>query len=149
MRTIFLFILFFLITFTMFAQDIKLRGATSQSWAGGVCCRSGINYVITLESADTTAELKVDTVWVGNTCYYNSDAATISVIRNVVGGKGEYNIQVSEVWDERVEPYSGSQVPKVKCPYSGEANIICHFKKKYPKHITVEKFTELDPIAYP
>lgn len=48
------------------SQPVLLfESGTEQRWAGGICCRSGVNYTFQLTSTDTT--LRLDSIWLGET----------------------------------------------------------------------------------
>lgn len=52
----------------LFSQSIKVISATSQGWAGGVCCRTGINYHIQLQISDKRKTIKLDSLWMNGNC---------------------------------------------------------------------------------
>jgi len=49
-----------------FAREFKVS-ATSQSWAGGICCRHGVNYTVTVN----TGKLNIDSVKIQGVCMDN------------------------------------------------------------------------------
>lgn len=55
------------------SQQIKVISATSQGWAGGVCCRTGINYNIQLRILNPKHSLKLDSLWMEGYCVNISD----------------------------------------------------------------------------
>lgn len=46
-----------------YAQSIQVKSATSQHWAGGICCRHGVNYTINLKVIRNKTAILLDTLW--------------------------------------------------------------------------------------
>lgn len=47
-----------------YAQEIKK--ATQQDWAGGVCCATGTNYVVTIETDFSADAVSLREIWLNN-----------------------------------------------------------------------------------
>lgn len=47
----------------MQAQSVKVIRATSQGWAGGICCKHGVKYVINLKVIRSKQPITLDTLW--------------------------------------------------------------------------------------
>jgi hypothetical protein len=72
-----LFILLFLMGLNLVptklhSQQIKVISATSQGWADGVCCSTGINYTIQIEILRMKPHVKLDSLWMeGGGVYFS------------------------------------------------------------------------------
>ena len=133
-----------------FAQKIKFLDATEQHWISGVCCSYGINYIIYLESNDTTIFIHIDTVWVGDKLFVEKQKNNLTNYKNVRKGKTTYRITLSSSWDsntskseEFTEHKSDIKPPK----YNGKACLIYYIGKE-KKQINVPRFLKLGTITY-
>ncbi len=52
----------------VFSQQIKIVSATCQHWAGGICCRSGVNYSIQLRVIKVKQSIVLDSLWMEGNC---------------------------------------------------------------------------------
>ncbi|MBL4704598.1 MAG: hypothetical protein JKY54_08760 [Flavobacteriales bacterium] len=61
-------ILFFLLalffSFNAFAQTIE--SATSQRWAGGICCKTGVKYIVYLDTKIPVDQFSIESIWLKN-----------------------------------------------------------------------------------
>jgi len=160
MKGIIISIALILIIFTSASsQEIKTINATEQSWSGGVCCRYGTNYNITIKTFKD--KITPDTVWIrGN--YYPLDIDTggyennCIIKRDSLHHTATYSINVGESHDERdnMNPpdtrASGDTARKNNphADYFGAAIISYQYNgRKY--YYKVKEFKVLEPIAYP
>ncbi len=152
-------IVFILLIASSFAglksQNIKLIEATQQSWAGGECCTYGINYMFTLESADTIQSISLDTVWIGNTPHVFDKKQMNYLEKSIVNERMVYKLHLTESWNGREaqgykvgEGYKIEEKPITLCPYPGKATLVFYYQWK-KETLTVENFTVLASIAYP
>lgn len=76
------------------AQSINLIHATSQGWAGGVCCRQGENYNIQLKIVLGKTPVVLDSLWLKGYCMsiakYNpkkvrqDETVYVTIMENIV-----------------------------------------------------------------
>lgn len=132
------------------AQSVKVIDATSQSWSGGIYGHSGVNYMILLECHDTTKNITIDTVWIGNKSYYNSQQTTINVVKKIAKGKFQYRIAFGESRDLRDTDAlrSAKANPNKNSPCRGKGCVVYHSGRK-KEIIEIDKITSLSPLAYP
>ena len=132
------------------AQSIKLLEASSQSWSGGVCCRSGVNYVIRLECLDQKQNITIDTVWIGNKAFFKLHPYEFSVEKSLVKGKTIYKVTFGESHDEHKPdgPYSTTGKLSKNPPYKGKNVVVYHDGKKKGV-LVIDKINVLSPLAYP
>ena len=103
MKTTVLILLINLAFFTAKAQSWQVVEATSQSWSGGVCCRSGVNYNIILESSDTTKKIIIDSVWTESDVFYNGPQKNFYVSQKITNNKLRVTITFGKSRDEKIK----------------------------------------------
>lgn len=134
------------------AQTITLNNATSQSWAGGMCCATGTNYQISLIVDSPDKNFKLDTLWIGRQFFAMNQNDGYTVIANHTKGKSAYTINVGISSNHYREEYIDLKkeiTPIVKAPiYSGEACLVYH-SNKIRKQFEIKDFKELPYLAYP
>lgn len=64
MKTIFSILLSLAFFSILKSQTFTVISATSQEWAGGVCCSSGTNYQISISCENTDEKITFDTLWI-------------------------------------------------------------------------------------
>ena len=149
-------ILFVLILCTFWkshrAQEFTVTKATSQGWAGGVCCRTGVNYHINFSTSDTVAKFDLDTLWIGERFFLLDKKQNNPATITLKNGKKIISISVGTSCDERNDYLIEKKIEekKPKAPkYAGVACVIYRDKKNAVKHFVVEKFEALMFLAYP
>lgn len=132
------------------AQKLKLISSTCQTWAGGQCCSSGVNYRFILEVDDTISLFKIDTIWIDKQSYSKGSIRPISIAETKLNGKRYFTIEASRLWnnkstfDNEVE----SEKLEVAPCQTGKACIVYHFGDE--KMIQeIKEFVLLHSIAYP
>ena len=91
----------------LFSQAIRLVSATCQRWAGGICCRSGINYHIQLKVAKRKALVKLDSLWMNGNCvdiskyndHVNNKTSSLITLRESVSRENGMTVG-NECFDE-------------------------------------------------
>ena len=152
MKHVFLFLVFFIAIGTTNAQSLKLLSATMQQWSGGVCCRMGVNYVISFESADSS-NTTIDTAWIGYKWHAKVGADNYSLTKSVEKGKTRYQLLIAESWDtnERnpIMHTNDKEHTKIKPPvYNGQACVTYHING-HEKMLVVKHFNQLQALSYP
>lgn len=134
------------------AQSLQLLNATEQSWSGGVCCRMGTNYSITLESPDTVHLPVIDTIWINDTWHAANGVENFSVQKSKAKGKTTYQLFVGESHDTNNTPdilKMKTDKPKIHPPaYKGKACIIYTLNGR-KKLLDIKSFTKLRSLQYP
>jgi hypothetical protein len=134
------------------AQTITLNNATSQDWAGGVCCATGTRYQISLIVDSPDKKFKLDTLWIGQQFFVMNQNDGYTVVTNQTEGKTAYTIHVGISSNHYKEEYIDLKKEitfVVKAPiYSGEACLVYH-SNKTRKQFEIEAFKELPYLAYP
>ncbi len=138
MKTILTIVLSFVLFSGISQEVIK---ATSQSWAGGVCCRTGVNYHVTIKTDIPASDLSVKKIWL--------EGATQPISGNVTQGpKGQvyitFGIQ-SDITGHYIE-IKDPDMKEIEC--EGAASITLLYGKKEIK-VIVKNFETLMMIAYP
>jgi hypothetical protein len=128
----------------VFAQPIFVK-ATSQGWAGGVCCRQGTDYVITLKGTKKEMEkIKINSVCIGGMKFDSPQATpqytTSDTLAHLI-------IRCSYTHDER-EFNPGDQIQKETVQLCNELCLNYTLAKKEGK-VLITKVEELFYIAYP
>jgi hypothetical protein len=148
-----------LFTIHCFSQDFKLIKATSQHWAGGVCCRYGINYVIQIETKSD--KFNPDTAWINGNYYpldfsvrpYPLNTKKYDSLKHIY----VFSFTVRESHDDAPHPYFNNNIPKVdsaaikaapKKEFKGAA-LITYQKKKKQCTFVIKEFKVLPNLAYP
>jgi hypothetical protein len=138
------------------SQDFKLIKATSQSWSGGVCCRSGINYFISLQTKNK--EIIPDTVWINGNYYslnINDKENPDQMKRDSKNNATTFTISVGETHDERdntpdklinKEDTQDKIIPNKI--FQGAALVSYNYKNKQC-YFQVKEFEVLPVISYP
>lgn len=118
--------------------------ATSQGWAGGVCCVSGTNYSVTFLLKDTPKTIEVDGVYLQNT---GKLYCTLS--HPLVQKEGTYyTVNFPTRFDEN-DRYIEKEITVVeRRAFEGKALILLTVDKKAVE-IIVNEFEYLDFLAYP
>lgn len=139
-------ILLLLLTTSILSSNAqpKFVKATSQGWAGGMCCRQGTNYVITISGTKKELEkLKVTSVCIGN-MKFDSPHTTISNYNNDLNASLIINCNYS--YDSHEEDLNNEpQTVPEKCD---ELCVIYKTPKKKGK-ILITNVEALGFIAYP
>ncbi len=134
------------------AQTITLNNATSQDWAGGMCCATGTRYQISLIVDLPDKKFKLDTLWIGQQFFALDKTDGYTVIANHTEGKTAYTINVgisSNHYREDHIDLKKEIILVVKAPiYSGEACLVYH-SNKIRKQFEIKEFKELPYLAYP
>lgn len=152
-------LLFCLIIGESNAQDINLIKATSQKWAGGVCCRYGTYFKFIMQTK--MDNITPDTVWVNGNFYplkYSDDGQYGNTKKfDSLTHLTTYTIAVGETHDDAPHPFindnnsksDSSAIKNVpKKQFAGAALISYQYKKKQCTFI-VKEFTILKSLAYP
>jgi len=155
MKTIFSILLLLIACKNIKSQTITVNSATSQEWAGGVCCTTGTNYQIQLKVTGVEKKFKLDTLWIGMNYFVLDETNGYSVIKNERNGELYYtlNAGISQNRDERDYDIK-EEIKKVKKPvtspkYSGSACIVYSDNNKKKTLIEIVSFKELPYLAYP
>lgn len=107
LRTKGLMLLSVLVAFysTIAAADIQVTEATRQSWSGGICCRSGVNYNIGLLILPSKYPVILDSLWLEGNCRslasYNYKGRTKRDTLSVYITDGlsyDNKIQIDTIW---------------------------------------------------
>lgn len=140
----------------MFSQKLTVIKATRQVWLGGRPeTGSGIYYNIYLIPNRNSQKIKIDSVWINNKSFDSKNFIVKNKItkefkkRDTLVLKfeeyksGKYN---KRIFDETSDTVTKIYTPPIK--YSGEA-LLRYYSKAKAKYLIIEKFQELEPIAYP
>lgn len=152
MRAIlFLFVILFS-NLNLKSQTFKVHSATSQDWAGGVCCASGTNYQIVLVTDRTEEKIRIDSLWIGQKLFALNDKDGYSVVCNKNSEKTFYTINVgvstNRYGDYEIDPIDDKKTIEKAPKYSGAGLLIYHINKKRMV-IEILSFKELPYLAYP
>ncbi|MFT5777536.1 MAG: hypothetical protein ACI837_000472 [Crocinitomicaceae bacterium] len=136
---------------TSFGQ--KVTKATSQTWAGGVCCSWGTNYAVEIKLKKPTDEMKIVEVWL------NGGGKLIGSIYKNPTAKSLYTVTFE--LSQNYNPYDGSdeidkllieeikEVDLITAPkYIGAALLVLELNGKR-KELEIDSFEALQMIAYP
>src|SRR5687767_5949831 len=126
----------------MLSQSIQITHATRQSWAGGVCCRTGTSYQINLQLNLVKYSIQLDSLWLEGYC------------RNL-SGYNQVNHPLKDTVDitirENLSFDDGFPVNEMYCYDPDKKGVIISYiirKKKY--YLNVSPFMkELEFIGYP
>ena len=152
---IFLFTAFF--SRTSLAQSLRLLHATDQTWAGGACCRTGVDYSLTFQSIGK--KIIPDSLFIGNQAFPLVTKEHPGIYPNLhiqrSGDSTWYSIQVGTSTDrpEQIFPIDtlamghGNSWPGV-APFHRAA---CLVYREGCKRMLLEiaAFEHLPRIAYP
>ena len=96
-----LLLLLLLLPLAALSQKVTLLTSASQKWAGGVCCRHGVNYTFRLSFF--ALDPRPDTLWLGmqDIPLTISDSVGTNATRTRKKAGTEYLIQAQEVVDDR------------------------------------------------
>lgn len=135
--------LLLLISECCFTQDFKVS-ATSQSWSGGVCCRHGVNYSVTVN----TGKLDIDSIKVLSICIetkrYTSSSLRVVKNKNSFTCSFGYSVDGNE-YDRIDDEYISKKDIDQPC---GENLIIFKLNGEIFS-LKIEQIVELGYIAYP
>lgn len=143
MKQLVLLIILSILSFSSFGQTVLK--ATSQGWAGGVCCVSGTNYSVVFELPKSIKKFEVDSVylqtygWIPSTLYPEYS----------VENERRINLSFGIRQDEN-SPYLYNEVlekPIIR-NFEGAALIILKVNGKQVEK-TISSFEELMFLAYP
>jgi hypothetical protein len=162
MRFILLLFLFFGLSLNACPVDnITLKSATAQPWAGGVCCKSGTNYVIQIEKPTSKNELIPEDLWIGDKSFPVSisenekDGKAHNAIKQVNGKNIEYSFSVGTEYDQSMTNPKGPEPKKdiskpLPIKYAGAALISYHYKGKTKTYyFIVPSFQNMPAQNYP
>ncbi len=140
-------------------QVVKELQNTSQGWAGGPCCVSGVNYNFNILFSAFKNEPVPDTIWVGGQDIPLSltdgelDGYTANTQVKRAGKTLTFHIAVGTSHDEKADQYPGIVVKKPKpapIPQTGVAILSYHEKGSGKRHFfTIKKVKELEFQSYP
>lgn len=142
---------------TLKSQTITINSATSQGWAGGVCCATGTNYQIQLKVTGADKKFKLDTLWIGEKYFLLDKTNAYSVVKSERNGEVYYSLNagISENKNERYFNLERKEdvkdVKEIVSPpkHSGSACVIYTDNNKKKKIIEIASFKELPYLAYP
>jgi len=155
MKKLFL-LLMLLIPFTIFSQKFTIVKATKQRWVGGRPeTGSGINYKIYLIPKMSSKKLFLDSIWLNKKVF----AIDRFIIKNQYSDKFEARDTIVILMNDHfpgkfnspnIDTENDTIVKEVFPPikYKGAALIKFHTKCK-TDYLIIEKFDELQPLAYP
>lgn len=154
MKTVFSILLLFFACSSFKSQTFVINSATSQDWAGGVCCSSGTNYQISLSTENTDKKIRFDSLWIGQKAFALNEKDGYSVVCNRNAEKTSYTIHAGISYNRHGD-YDSDKIIEVekkpieKAPsYSGVALIIYHVNKER-KVLEIASIKELPYLAYP
>lgn len=144
--------LLLVLTFASNAQEVVK--ATSQGWAGGVCCVSGTNYAVTFKSSSGPDAYKIEEIWLSNQARPLSGTLAQATKGEVIVNFGitrdeTYNHEILPPDDIKVDEEATRHDALLQKPdFKGVALIVLKKNGKKMK-VIVEKFEELPFLAYP
>lgn len=150
MKQLLLFSLFFFSINSSNAQKLRLISSTCQTWAGGQCCSSGVNYRIILEVDDTVSLFKIDTIWIDKQSFSKGSIRPISIAETKLNGKRYFTIEASRLWNNKnaFDIELESEKTEVTPCHKGKACVVYYLgDKKLIQEI--KEFKQLQSIAYP
>jgi hypothetical protein len=152
MKTIYSILMAISFCSSLQSQTITLNNATSQGWAGGMCCATGTRYQISITVDSTDKKFRLDTLWIGQQFFALDKTDGYTVIANHTDGKSAYTINVgisSNHYREDDIDLKKEIISIVKAPiYTGEACLVYH-TNKMRKQFEIKEFKELPYLAYP
>ncbi|HLP11901.1 MAG TPA: hypothetical protein VK177_08230 [Flavobacteriales bacterium] len=143
-----------LIVITTLAVLVSLNGicqlptvqATSQGWAGGVCCRSGINYSVTLTGKKGTLDdFKVSSVCIGGLQF---ESAQINVRITDAGDKTIVYLHMGTSHNDTEYRPDGIKEETFKQGTCSDMQVNYSTGRKR-QTVIIEKVDELEFLAYP
>ncbi len=138
----FIIIITIIISGNLFAQP-KFVKATSQGWAGGMCCRTGTDYAITISGTKKELEsLKIKSVCIGGMKF---ESPRTTLISTKTGTSFSLLINCGYSYDSAEENQSLIQ----KKPDSCNENCISYNKKLKEIKLKITEVEALEFIAYP
>lgn len=143
MKRLVLVIILSILSFSSVGQTVLK--ATSQGWAGGVCCVSGTNYSVVFELSKSIKKFEVDSVYVKA---YGWAPITLHSEYSV-DNKRRINVSFESRRNE-YDPYLYDRavlIPFIR-NFEGEALIILKVNGKRVDK-TISSFEELMFLAYP
>lgn len=155
MKTIFSILLLFIACQNLKSQTITVNFATSQDWAGGVCCSSGTNFQINLKVTEAEKMFKLDTLWIDGKHFVLDETNGYSVVKSERNGELYFTLNAG-ISENRYERHYNleKEIKEVKKPvkvpkYSGSACIVYTDNNKKKNLIEIATFKELPYLAYP
>ena len=140
-KTLFFFIL---LVSTFHGNSQEIIKATSQGWAGGVCCVSGTNYSVTFLLKDTPKTIEIEGVYLQNT-----DKLYSTLSHPLVQKDGTYyTVNFPTRFDENDRYLEKEIKPIVTKNFDGKALILLKIDKKTVE-IVVTEFESMGFLAYP
>jgi hypothetical protein len=150
MKVCYLFLLtLLLIPAALTAQLVRFKDATRQSWAGGVCCAHGTNYVVNLE-VESAGNFQVDTIWIKG---QPQPLTSLDLQRIYPGDSSRYFLQIraGHTWgrmgwqnDEIIEVRKDKPAPE----FEGEALVVYRLRGKQHR-LEIPEIAELPYLAFP
>ena len=141
------FLLFFFLLFSYkgYTQNFKVT-ATSQGWAGGICCRSGVNYNVTV----STGKLNIDSVKVLSVCVdtkrFTSSTLTVNKSKNSFTVSFGYSVDGKKEIGDIDETDKTNKSDNYKpC----DENLIIFKLNGEIFSLNIEQIIQLEYIAYP
>jgi len=149
-------------------NDFEIIDATSQKWVGGIrSAGSGINYQLTLLTNQSSKNINVDQLWIGDQYFKVSAIKKFPASEKEGFEKGDTIYINARIAHPRPPSPTGGETQQVKNPsnedatlhedslrqtppfsYDGVALIGYELNKKR-KFFIVEKIKKISPIAYP
>lgn len=140
-------IIFIIVSSLAYGQ--KVTKATSQRWAGGVCCRSGVSYVVTLSLEKPTKNVELYSVYLRGYGWIKGG------MYSPAGDDQHFQVSFgtyrddSEIIDTyRIQPIKVEKKEEADLVFNGEALIVLKVNGKDVK-IEVDRFEALPHLAYP
>lgn len=129
------------------SQQIYIGGGTQQRWAGGVCCRHGVNYNLSISIHRETKPFSLDTIWIDGQCH------AISGINDKMKFKNDttFQLQLSIFYDDRDKIYQIDVNTDNSCydPNKMGVRLIYTVGRTRHERIMTDFLMELESIAYP
>lgn len=134
---------------SLMGQGLVLASASSQAWAGGVCCTYGVDYAFTLQGGRAETVLVLDTLWIGLQWYTASGTSRVHTAVTYNASSQTHTISAGYRVNQ-YEDYFGDDMQRLpRFPsYKGEALLVCHADGRR-KVIVVPAIAELPPIPFP
>lgn len=134
----------FLGSFFLYGQTIS--NASSQGWAGGICCVYGTNYIVDFEIHEPVSQVELEKIYLVG--YDNVSGSIVQILQE--DGVAQYKISFGvstnaySITTEQSDVYTPTEQPE----FDGSALILLTFDGK-ARELLIKEFTELPAIAYP
>ncbi len=158
-KIIFVIAIFCIMNGDATAQRIKLITATSQHWAGGVCCRYGANYNFVIQTKMNN--ITPDTVWVNGIFYpiiFSDDGQSrnahkfdsLTHLHTYIFTAAEFHDDAKNSFlNQNKESKDSTAIKPVPIKeFKGAAMITFQYKGKQCSFV-VKDFTKLTNLMYP